>query len=47
MSKITISEEKLNQLIYESIQESLEDEGLGNWLGNAYQWARNKWNNFK
>lgn len=47
MSKITISEEKLNQLIYESIQESLEDEGLGRWLGNAYQWARNKWNNFK
>lgn len=47
MSKITISEEKLNQLIYESIQESLEDEGLGRWLGNAYQWGRNKLANFR
>ena len=51
MTKNLISEERLEQLIEESIYEVLSegqyDEGLGRWLGNAYQWARNKWNNFK
>lgn len=51
MAKNLISEERLEQLIKESIYEVLSegqyDEGLGRWLGNAYQWARNKWNNFK
>lgn len=47
MNKITISEERLNQLINEAINEAIEDEGLGRWLGNAYQWGKNKWNNFR
>ena len=51
MSKIKISEEKLQSLISECVQEiineSLESEGIGNFLGNAYQWGRNKVNNFK
>ena len=51
MSKNYISEERLRQLIQESITEVLmeneNDEGLGRFLGNAYQWAKNKWNNFK
>jgi hypothetical protein len=51
MAKVVISEERLNRIIEESIietiNEAVEDEGLGHALGNAYQWARNKWNNFK
>ena len=51
MAKMTISENRLQELIQESIcevlQESQYDEGLGHWLGNAYQTMRNKWNNFK
>ena len=47
MSKIRITESELNRLIAESIEESLENEGLGRWLGNAYQWGRNKLANFK
>ena len=51
MAKGYISEERLRQLIHESITEVLmeneNDEGLGRFLGNAYQWAKNKWNNFK
>ena len=48
---MTISESRLHELIQESIYEVLQeaqyDEGLGHWLGNIYQTARNKWNNFK
>ena len=51
MAKMIISENRLHELIQESIyevlQESQYDEGLGHWLGNAYQTMRNKWNNFK
>lgn len=47
MAKMIVTEETLNRIIQECITEALEDEGVGNWLGNAYQWARNKWNNFK
>lgn len=51
MAKMTISENRLQELIQEGIcevlQESQYDEGLGHWLGNAYQTMRNKWNNFK
>ena len=51
MAKMTISENGLQELIQEGIcevlQESQYDEGLGHWLGNAYQTMRNKWNNFK
>ena len=46
-----ISENRLHELIQESIYEVLQeaqyDEGLGHWLGNAYQTMKNKWNNFK
>lgn len=51
MAKVVISEERLNRIIEESIietiNEAMEDESIGHTLGNAYQWARNKWNNFK
>ena len=51
MAKMIISENRLHELIQESIYEVLQeaqyDEGLGHWLGNAYQTMRNKWNNFK
>ena len=51
MAKMTISENRLQELIQEGIcdvlQESQYDEGRGHWLGNAYQTMRNKWNNFK
>ena len=51
MAKMTISENRLQELIQEGIcevlQESQYDEGLGHWLGNAYRTMRNKWNNFK
>ena len=51
MSKMTISENRLHELIQESIygvlQEAQYDEGLGHWLGNLWQSAKNKWNNFK
>ena len=47
MSKYVLSEERLQEIISEAINEAIEDEGLGRWLGNAYQWGRNKVNNFK
>jgi hypothetical protein len=51
MAKMTISESRLHELIQESIYEVLQeaqyDEGLGHWLGNLWQSAKNKWNNFK
>ena len=51
MAKMIISENRLHELIQESIYEVLQEaqynEGLGHWLGNAYQTMRNKWNNFK
>ena len=51
MAKMIISENRLHELIQESIYEVLQeaqyDEGRGHWLGNAYQTMRNKWNNFK
>lgn len=51
MAKMTISESRLHELIQESIYEVLQeaqyDEGLGHWLGNAFQTMKNKWNNFK
>lgn len=51
MASINISEEKLNKIISESINkvlsEAMEDEGVGAALGNAYQWTKNKFNNFK
>lgn len=51
MAKMIISENRLQELIQESIYEVLQeaqyDEGLGHWLGNAYQTMKNKWNNFK
>lgn len=49
--KIQLTEARLKQIVTESISEVLneaeEDEGLGSFLGNAYQWARNKAANFK
>jgi hypothetical protein len=49
--KIQLTEARLKQIVAESISEVLneaeEDEGLGRFLGNAYQWARNKAANFK
>lgn len=47
MSKRVISESQLHDIIKESIYEAMQDEGIGHWLGNAYQTVRNKWNNFK
>ena len=51
MAKMIISENRLHELIqesrYEVLQEAQYDEGLGHWLGNAYQTMKNKWNNFK
>ena len=51
MSKIIISEERLNAIIAKSINEALEDEGLGTriarGLGNAAQWVQNRVNNYK
>lgn len=51
MAKMTISESRLHELIQESIYEVLQeaqyDEGIGHWLGNAFQTMKNKWNNFK
>ena len=37
----------MKELIDESINEMIADEGLGNFLGRASQWIRNKYNNFK
>jgi hypothetical protein len=49
--KNLISEERLQQIIQESIYEVLAegqyDEGFGHWLGKTFQGLRNKWNNFK
>ena len=51
MGKVYISEERLKQLIQESITEVLNeeefDEGIGHWLGKTFQGLKNKWNNFK
>ena len=51
MSKMVISEERLQELVRESIYEVLNenefDERFGHWLGQIYQGARNKCNNFK
>ena len=51
MSKMVISEERLQELVRESIYEVLNesefDEGFGHWLGQTYQGIKNKWNNFK
>ena len=45
MAKMIISENRLHELIQESIYEVLQeaqyDEGLGHWLGNAYQTMKN------
>ena len=50
MAKMTISENRLQELIQESIYEILEegqyDESFGHWLGNKFQTARNKVRNF-
>ena len=50
MAKMTISESRLHELIQESIYEVLQEaqynEGLGHWLGNKFQTARNKVRNF-
>ena len=50
MAKMTISENRLQELINESICEILEegqyDESFGHWLGNKFQTARNKARNF-
>ena len=50
MAKMTISENRLQELINESICEILEegqyDESFGHWLGNRFQTARNKVRNF-
>ena len=50
MAKMTISENRLQELIQESIYEILEegqyDESFGHWLGNKFQTARNKARNF-
>lgn len=51
MAKMIISESRLHELIQESIYEVLQeaqyDEGIGHFLGNLWQSAKNKWNNFK
>ena len=50
MAKMIISENRLQELIQESIYEVLEegqyDESFGHWLGNKFQTARNKGRNF-
>ena len=50
MAKMTISENRLQELINESIYEVLQEaqynEGFGHWLGNKFQTARNKVRNF-
>lgn len=51
MSKMIISENKLQELIQDSIYEVLNesefDEGFGHWLGQTYQGIKNRWNNFR
>jgi hypothetical protein len=51
MRKNIISENRLRELVNESIYEVLNesefDEGFGHWLGQTYQGIKNKWNNFK
>ena len=51
MAKCIINEEKLfeiiNESIYEVLTEAQQDEGFGHWLGQTFQGLRNKWNNFK
>lgn len=50
MAKMIISENRLQELIQESICEVLQEaqynEGFGHWLGNKFQTARNKVRNF-
>ena len=50
MAKMIISENRLQELIQESIYEILEegqdDESFGHWLGNKFKTARNKVRNF-
>ena len=50
MAKYVISEERLNAIIRESIEEALQDEGLGTkiaqGLGKARQWVQNKVDNY-
>jgi hypothetical protein len=50
MAKMIISENRLQELIQESIYEVLQEaqynEGFGHWLGNKFQTARNKVRNF-
>lgn len=51
MAKYVISEERLNAIIRESIEEALQDEGLGTkiaqGLGTARQWVQDKVDNYK
>lgn len=48
--KVTLTENRLQELIQESIYEVLQeaqyDEGFGHWLGSKFQGARNKFRNF-
>lgn len=50
MGRMVISENRLQELIKESIYEVLAegqyDEGFGHWLGSKFQNIRNKYNNF-
>lgn len=51
MGRMVISENRLQELIKESIYEVLNeeqyDEGFAHWLGQTFQKGRNAWNNFK
>lgn len=51
MKKVGIKEERLEELIKESIYEILAEnesfENIGHWLGRGYQGMKNMWNNFK
>ena len=46
-----ISQDRLNKIINESIEEVIDemmvDEGIGHAIGRAHQWLRNKYRNFK
>ena len=44
MSKITINEAQLKQLIYESIEEAMQDEGFFQNLGAAFRGAKQGYN---
>lgn len=51
MNKMTINENRFNELlnesIYEVLQEAEMDERLGHALGQLYQGAKDRWNRFK